>query len=397
MKAKYLLGFFIFVLVLQSVYAIGITPGRTTVNFEPNLQKQVSFSVTNSEQKEMSVLFFVRGELKDFVSLNQDGTSFTSDESSKSFDYSVLLPEELEPGLHTAEIVAQEVPKDSDEEGTTLGSTVAVVTQLYVYVPYPGKYIEFETEIIEASPGQTTAFLIPMINRGSLDVQKVQTKIDIYSGENFIDELQLEEIGVLAGERKEVMGMWDTDVEIGRYKAKIILNYDGEEKILEKEFNVGDAKLEIELITVKDFKLGRIAKFNILVNNKLNQEVKDVNVNMIVYGDEKEIIADFKSQNYDVSPLSKTEMVAYWDTENMGEGTYDGKLILRYGSEKDEKNVKIKVTDNSIEVVGLTGKVIVQSGSDFNITNILIIVIVILILANVLWFLVFKRLRRKRK
>ena len=71
--------------------------------------------------------------------------------------------------------------------------------------------------------------------------------------------------------------------------------------------------------------------------------------------------------------------------------------ILRYGSEKDEKNVKIKVTDNSIEVVGLTGKVIVQSGSDFNITNILIIVIVILILANVLWFLVFKRLRRKRK
>jgi len=384
-------------LVLQSVYAIGITPGRTTVNFEPNLQKQVSFSVTNSEQKEMSVLFFVRGELKDFVSLNQDGTSFTSDESSKSFDYSVLLLEELEPGLHTAEIVAQEVPKDSDEEGTTLGSTVAVVTQLYVYVPYPGKYIEFETEIIEASPGQTTAFLIPMINRGSLDVQKVQTKIEIYSGENFIDELQLEEIGVLAGERKEVMGMWDTDVEIGRYKAKIILNYDGEEKILEKEFNVGDAKLEIELITVKDFKLGRIAKFNILVNNKLNQEIKDVNVNMIVYGDEKEVIADFKSQNYDVSSLSKTEMVAYWDTENVEEGTYDGKLILRYGSEKDEKNVKIKVTDNSIEVVGLTGKVIVQSGSDFNITNILIIVIVILILANVLWFLVFKRLRRKRK
>jgi hypothetical protein len=397
MRLKYLLGFLLLLLLLQSVYAIGITPGRTTINFEPNLQKQVFFSVVNSEQKEMSVLFFVRGELKDFVSLNQDKIFFNLGDTSKSFNYSVLLPEELEPGLHTAEIVAQEIPTDADEEGTTLGSTVAVVTQLYIYVPYPGKYLDFETEVIEASPGQTTVFLIPMINRGSLEIKKVQTKIEIYSGENLIDEIYLEDINVLAGERKEVIGMWDTNVEIGRYKARIILNYDGEEKVVEKEFNVGESKLEIELITVKDFKLGGIAKFNILINNKMINDIKDVNVNMIVYGSEKEIIADVKSQNYDALSLSKTEMVAYWDTEGINKGTYDGKLILRYGSERDEKNVKIKVTEDSIEVIGITGKVIVQSDGKFDITNILIILIVILILANILWFLVFKRLKKNKK
>ena len=71
-RTKYILSFFILVLVLQSVYAIGITPGRTTIDFEPNLQKEVSFSVTNAEQKEMSIVFYTKGELKEAVSLNQD-------------------------------------------------------------------------------------------------------------------------------------------------------------------------------------------------------------------------------------------------------------------------------------------------------------------------------------
>lgn len=397
MKKIIILFGMIFVLI-NLVSAIGITPGRTTINFEPNLQKEVSFSVTNSEQKEMSVIFYVRGELKRAVSLSQDRAGFLPGESSKSFNYVVSLPEQLDrPGLHTAEIVAQEVPEGAEEEGTVLGSTIAVVTQLYVYVPYPGKYLEFDVEVIEASPGQSTTFLIPMINRGNLNIQKIKTKIEIYSGEILIDEFELGNTGVLAGERKELTGTWDTGMDVGRYKARIILNYDGEEKIIEKEFNIGEAKLEIELITVKDFQLGEIAKFNILVNNKMNHEVKDINVNMVVYGAEKNVIADFRSANYDAPSLSRIEMLAYWDTEGIDEGIYDGKLILRYGSEKDEKNVKVEVTEDSIVVTGITGKVIVQKDGGFNLTTILIILIVILVLGNILWFFVFKRLKRRKR
>ncbi|MCK4553041.1 hypothetical protein KAT80_02465 [Candidatus Pacearchaeota archaeon] len=398
MRTKYILSAFILILALQSVCAIGITPGRTTINFEPNLQKEVFFSVTNSEQKEMSVIFYIKGELKEAVLLSQDRAGFLSGESSKFFSYVVSLPGQFDrPGLHTAEIVAQEVPEGAEEEGTILGSTIAVVTQLYVYVPYPGKYLEFDVEVIEASPGQSTIFLIPMISRGNLGIKKVKTKIEIYSGETFIDEFELEETGVLAGERKELIGTWDTDVDVGRYNARIILNYDGEEKIIKKEFNIGEAKLEIELITVKNFQLGEIAKFNILVNNKMNQEVKDINVNMVLYGEERNVIADFRSANYDAPSLSKIEMVAYWDTEGIDKGVYDGKLILRYGSEKDEKNVKVEVTEDSIEVTGITGKVIVQKDGGFNLTTILVILIVILILGNILWFLVVKRLKRKKQ
>lgn len=386
------------VLTLQNVLAIGITPGRTTLDFEPNLQKQVSFSITNSEHKDMNVKLYVKGELKDKITLDQEEVYFSSQDDSKSFLYAVNLPESFDrPGLHVAEIVALEVPKEEGIDGTVVGATVAVITQLYVYVPYPGKYLEAELNILETNSGHTTTFLVPLTNRGKENIENAKAIIQIYSNDNeLIDEVDTGSIRVLVGERKELIGNWDADVEEGLYKAKVILTYDGEEKILEKEFSVGEAKLEIELITVKDFRLGEIAKFNILVNNKWGEEIKDVSVNMLVFGDERDTIADFKSPNYDISATSKMEMIAYWDTEGVQKGLYDGKLILRYGENKNEKNVQVKISDYSLEVIGVTGRVIVKGEGGYNLTNILIIVIVLLVLANLVWFLIVKRLKKRR-
>jgi hypothetical protein len=68
-----------------NVSAIGITPARTTMDFSSNYQKNVSFSVVNSEKKDMSVVFYVRGDLKDYVKLNTEYAEFKSNEESKSF------------------------------------------------------------------------------------------------------------------------------------------------------------------------------------------------------------------------------------------------------------------------------------------------------------------------
>jgi len=395
-KILFILAGLLIVLTLQNISAIGITPGRTTLDFEPNLNKEVSFSIINSEHKAMSVLLYAKGELKEYIKLSQESVVFSSQEDSKFSTYTVALPKELEPGLHTVEIVALEVPEDAELDGTVIGATVAVVTQLYVYVPYPGKYLDLDLNILEANPGYSTMFFVPVTSRGKLNIEKAKAVIKIYSGADQIDELETEEIGVLVGERKELVGTWDTNVDIGRYKAKVVLTYDGKEATIEKEFNVGEAKLEIEAITVKDFTLGEIAKFNIVVRNKWEGEIKNSYVQMIVYGLEKNILADFKSPSYDVPALSRTEMVSYWDTEGIKKGTYDGKLILKYEEKRDEKNVKIKVDDYSIEVIGFTGRVIVEKQERFNLNNLLIIAVVFLILANIVWFLIVKRLKKKK-
>ena len=78
-------------ITIQNISSIGITPGRTTINFEPSLQKQVSFSVVNTEKQDMSVVFTVSGELADYITLNQAYAEFSAGEEVKSHRFWVFF------------------------------------------------------------------------------------------------------------------------------------------------------------------------------------------------------------------------------------------------------------------------------------------------------------------
>ncbi len=392
-----IIALLLLIIFLKTISAIGITPGRTTINFEPGLNKEVSFSVINSEHKDMSVVFTIRGDLADYIALDQAYAEFSSEEELKSFSYTIKLPQKFEkPGKYEAEIMVLEMPKDIEMEGATVGATVGVVTQLYIYVPYPNKYAEAEVNVVES--GGKTIFLIPVINRGKLDIVNAKATIDIYSGtEEKVATIESGSESILSLERKELVAEWERDVNPGRYKAVVTLRYDNEVTTILKEFNVGEMFLEILEIIVRDFQLGEIAKFNALVENKWSSDLKEVYLNILVYNNEGETMADFKSPTYDISGLSKSEMVAYWDTGGVHKGTYDGKLILKYGEKSTDRNIQMKITDNSIEVVGLTGHVIVKGGGTFSLQNILIIAVVFLIIVNIVWFVIIKKIMKRKK
>ncbi len=400
MNKRFLIMFGILFLLssLQFASSIGITPGRTTVNFESGLSKEVSFSVINSENKEMSVVFVVRGNLSDYITMSQTYAEFSSGESSKSFTYTINLPDRLpNPGRYETEIVALEMPKNIKEQGTFIGATVAVATQLHVYVPYPDKYAEAEVNVVEQGDGKIF-FFVPVINRGDLDIVDVRGVIDIYTSLNEkVTTINTDTDDLLSMERTELVAELESDLNPGKYVAVVSVVYDNEVVEIRKEFNVGEMALEINEVSVPDFELGSIAKFNALVENKWSSDLENVYLNIIVYNEEGEVMADFKSPTYNVEPLSKIEMVSYWDTAGVKEGTYDGKIILKYGDKSSEKNIQMKITDDEIEVIGLTGRVIVRDKGGFNWNNILIILVVILILANIFWFIVIKKILKRKK
>jgi len=391
------LVFLVFILSISQTSAIGITPGRTTVNFEPGLQREVSFSVVNSEHKDMGVVFMVRGELAEYVTLKQTYTSFSTSEESKSFTYSVNLPQKFEkPGLYEAEIVALEMPKNLEEQGTFVGATVGVATQLHVYVPYPNKYVEAEVNVM--SSGDKINFIIPVTSRGKLDIVNLKAVIDIYTSLNEkVATIETNSISLNSLERKELFAEWTPSVNPGKYMAVVTLLYDNEAVKLEKEFNVGEMMLEIKDIVVRDFQLGEIAKFNALVENKWSDDLKEVYLNILVYNAEGEIMADFKSPTYDIDALAQSEMVAYWDTGGVHQGSYDGKVLLKYGEKSTERNIQLKITDSSIEISGLTGRVVVRGSGGLNTTTLLLILVIVLVIANVIWFVVVKKFLKRKK
>jgi len=400
-KLLMIVGLFV-LLLIPCALAIGISPGRTTIDVSSNLQKlssEVKFSVANSEKKDMDVAFTVEGALKDYVTLGEDVVHFASSDSSKEFVYIISLQgnEQLEPGLHKADIVAIELPKDRDDLGTVVRASVSVVTQLYLYVLYPGKHLEAELDVMEKEDGKVY-FYTSLIGRGNESIGKVSANIRIHdSSGSEIKVLGTNDAALTPSERKELVAVWENP-DAGKYMAVAEINFDGETKTIKKEFSVGN-ELSILGISVKDFRLGDIAKIKILVQNKLSEVVKNTFVNLKIYDSKMEQIEDLKSELYDLSSGKNTEMVIYWDTENTIEGLYDSDLRINYDDDEFiEKSFKIDVKESSMSFTGVGFAIAsVESGKKTSFVIILFFVIGILILVNLIWLVWWIRSKRKSR
>ena len=387
------------IVVLPSVLGLGITPGRTTINYEPGLEKEVVFSVLNNEHKNMQVMLMIQGGLNGSVTLYDSIVDFTPSEESKQFKYKVKLPDSIakEPGLHSADIVALEIPK-AGSDGTFVGATVAVVSQVYVYVPCPGKCIDADLNVLDAEENSTATFVIPVINRGKLGIGNIRAIIDVYN----LDyekkaTIETDSWPLEPGARTELSGKWEVNLNSGNYIAKVSIFYDGETENFEKQFSIGKNMLTIESIFVNNFQLGEIAKLQILVENRWNQDLPGVYANLLVYNNENQVMADVKSAGEDIPALTKKTLIAYWDTVGVEEGEYDGKLMVKYGEKSTDKNLILKISEDNLDIFGVGYAIQPKGGKGMDMTTILLVLVIILLVVNLAWFVFFRRIIGKKR
>jgi len=397
--------FFIFIIILfsQNVIALGITPARKTIDYKAGESYTVEFSIVNNKQEEMEVAIFVEGDLADRIKLSESYLKFGANENSKSVKYSFTVPSDLIPGLSETRIIARELPTSKAHEGALVTATVAVTHQLHIMVPYPGKYATIELKTVQTGKTDFVSFLMPVNNFGTQDIVSVKGIIDIYGPTNEkITTVNTAEGSVKSQERIDLTATWTGDINPGKYYAKAIAIYDGETtEEVEKVFNVGEIDLEILEIRVnEDFRLGDIAKFNILLENKWAEELKEVYAEMVVYTlDNKEVIR-FRSATEPIAALGKQELIAYWDTAGIKEGEYKTTLILHYDGNTKEEELKTIVSLNDIKfsVYGVTGQVAYSGDSSgfFKSESTLFMIVLILVGVNIFWFVYFKK-RKKNK
>ena len=384
---------------IQNVSALGITPGRAVFDYSPGRQEDVNFKIINNEQKDMKVQIYVEGELNQTVTLYQKIVEFKSDELEKEFKYTFNLPEILEgPGIHQVRIIAMEIP-EKVEQGTFIGATVAVATELYIKVPYPGKYLDLKLDIQESDVNDTTKFVVAASNFGDQKVARAYAIIDVLSKTNEkIASIKTDTVEIDVKQRKDFAAEWKADVGPGAYLAKVTVIYDDKIGTVEKVFNVGTLRIDLVDVVVDDFRLGGIAKFTIVGENRWNSEIKEVYSRVLIYDAANKTIADSKSASVDFPALEKTTMFAFWDTAGIDEGDYDGKIVLYYANKTTDREIRAKVRaeELNVEIVGLTANVVGPKGSG-NSNFWLIAIVITLILINIAWFLYFKNKIKRKK
>jgi len=385
--------------LVNAVYALGVTPARTTIDFEPGLKKAVEFEVLNSEGKDIKLnAMVVNGELDGYIYLPVKEMFISANEKSKKFNYEINLPGSLSPGLHKGEILIIESSGESDLSQTQVLATLAVVTQLHVYVPYPGKYANADMVVYNANQGENVLFVFPVVSAGEFDLTSVRANVDIFNsmGEK-VDSFTTLTIRVPSGEKKEIVYEWKADVPIGNYRATAGLIYDEGIVNLERQFTVGSRELELKEINVNNFKLGEIAKLEMLVENKWSEAISGVYIETKIKKDNGDIVSMFQSPSQSIEALSKQIFSSYWDTAGVKEGTYETEISINYADKSSKNNLKFKVEKDELVVLGL-GYVVSEDsgGSKDTLVIVLVIVVVVLVLVNLLWFLIIrKRLKKK--
>ena len=387
------------ILFASNSAAIGISPGKKVLDFEPKLRQEIKLTITNPDHRNFRAAILATGEIGKYIELAQNSIEFASTEGEKAVSYEILLPEQFsEPGIHSGEVIIREIPLSTDQEEIVVGALVSVVHQIQVRVPYPGKYAESEFEIVSGNKDELVKFFLRVSNLGQEDIKSAKAFIYIYdSNNNLVNVIKTDEKDIKTTQHKELLGQWNANVSLGQYKATAILDYDGVIKTYESVFTIGDFFIRPIDISIGKYKLGDIAKFNILVENIANEDVNGLVARMVLEGDEEKVIADLKSAPETVLNHSRKELNVFWYTEGINIGTYSGKLILDYGGKSLERKIKVIVNKDSIqaEIVGVTGLVINQptqiEGRKVPWTAIAIVVLVLSNIAVVAYFKKFKK------
>lgn len=393
--------YFFFVLLLllfPLVSGFGVTPAQKIFEYAPGSQGTHSFEIINSEKKHVDLVLLPQGELGETVALSQYYVTLTPDIDSVRIDYTVNIPSSLSPGPHYADILVVEVPSQSSNSGPAyIGAVVGINTKVLVDVPYPGKYAESSLSISTSKEGKVV-FVMPVVSKGKLDIARAKAIVDIYTPLNEkVATINTQEIQVLSGERKELAVEFDaSSIHPGRYRAVATVLYDEATLNLEKEFSVGADSLNLKSVDVNDFSLGEIAKFEFLLENGLNTELSDVYINMQVFNNDGQIMAEFKSANYNIDSFSSKLMVSFWDTEGVSVGNYNAKAFINFGQSSIQKDLTLDVSNNDITVIGVGYVIKSSSSGGGSLITVLTIAIVVLVLLNLTWFLVLrKKVKRK--
>lgn len=386
MKKIIILTLFVFVLLVSNVYALGITPGSNTL-FYGNETKQGYFKIVNNQNKDFLALLSVDGEFADCVDLSYDSIVFEGTKEFVYVDYNISFGScDLKPGKHRSRIIVTEIPDYalvglSDNE---VVSAVGVAHVVNVIVPYPGLYVEYGVDIYDDN--ESVGFVVKVNNLGKLNLDNVYAEINIFnSKDEKVGFVVTDSKSINSKNKRELVGVWDENVKLGDYRVEIILHVDNQTREFEKRFSVGNIKVDIKDIIVKDFTLGDIAEFDILLSNNWGGTVRDVYAVLNIAEIDGRLIGEVKTESVDIEPYGEVGLKGFWDTLGISEGDYELHLSV-YSNEKivGEMFIDLQLTKSRL-VVNL-----LDDDEEFNpLFVILVFVLGLIFLVNFILFYVF--------
>jgi hypothetical protein len=345
LQAAFILAFMATTLFLaQPSLAIGISPGRIEITFVPGQNTTYDMYVIGGSYESI----VVSSKQAETCGLSQyivpEKTEFSLNLGEKAyFRVNINLPSDYpRPGLHDCAIIAEEVPVTGN---SGVSAFAAVLTQFWIRVPYPERYLEGRLTAPNVNLSETAHFTV---NLGSMGLKDVTASAVITVTDSFgrtVATLQTASAFIKSMGSGVLSASWDTSgMPAGRYYVEAIVEYGDEKPLsLSSGFKIGDVLVKIINVTYPgDIFPDGIARLDVLVDSYWNDRIEGSYMTLEVTKD-GDFSGSARSESFDLEPWKERLVPIYWDTRGLSEGEYDAVLAVHYAGKEEQSVLSLKI------------------------------------------------------
>jgi hypothetical protein len=258
------------------VLGTGISPATGDIEFEPFVNKSLTYKAINNRNQDSFFRAYVAGDLREHISCPEEPFLVDSN-SRKSFICNVSFPEKFLPGRYEARIGVSELEPEDNGQGF-FQIVTAVESKLFIYVSddFIGDFIPFEIEDLNIESKDTNNFLISfnIMNLLNQELKDVDLKLKIISKkdtkEEIVDEISFGSFDFHSNEKKEIRLDYSGSLDENLDSARFIITY--KDKVYSIEESLSISRIMTNLILLMVFFLIVTAVF--LYNKKVKQNFR---------------------------------------------------------------------------------------------------------------------------
>jgi len=215
-----------------------------------------------------------------------------------------------------------------------------------VFVPYPGKYIEFDVRVDNAKVNEKIFFTIDGINRGNETIHEAQFIITIHDpAGNIVKSLVTDKKTMQPNEKAQFIGEWlASGVSPGRYNMVIEASYDGIRHKKNMAFMIGSPNAKIVYVNVNPITNKAVGRITANVVSEWNERINGMSI-MLSF---KKEWATYQAagNSFDMEPFGEANISIFWDTaDSDGPGKYEGLAVLKYLNNTHNATFQIEVVE----------------------------------------------------
>lgn len=335
---KLFLWIFLSIIVCSFATSVGIGQffSDKIIPFEPGVETELKLSVFDSSKIQVTL----EGDLMPYATIidpNPNG-------GPRTVTVRLKFPEYLQPGEHTLYLVASEYTGQE----ASVGGVASVRAGIKAFALYPAKHPTLQGVVAsDTNINEKTEIGINVINQGEDPIDVAYGKMRVYNQENNLVAI-LETDSASITSYQGVSMTTDLDgatynLTPGIYRVNGTLIYDNIEHpiTMEGTFRVGRMNIDV-IDSTKEVIVNATNKYKIIIESDWSGTINDVYARITMPNGKS-----LKTPNVDMISTGGSKGVAeletYWETENIGTGTYDAEITIYYNGQTSTKKVQVNI------------------------------------------------------